>query len=78
MFGGPGWMDSEHFDIEAKAEGDPSREEENLMVQSLLEDRFKLVIHRETRQLPIYTLVVSKSGKTGPQLTTHSDDAKCS
>jgi len=77
MFGGPGWMDSEHFDIEAKAEGDPSREEENLMVQSLLEDRFKLVVHRETRQLPIYTLVVSKSGKTGPQLTAHSDDAKC-
>src|SRR5579862_8058601 len=45
MFGGPGWMDSQHFDVEAKAEGDPGREEENLMVQSLLEDRFKLVTH---------------------------------
>jgi len=77
IFGGPGWIDTEYFDIEAKAEGNPSREEESLMVQSLLEGRFKLVVHHETRQLPIYALVLSKAGKTGPQLTMHSDDAKC-
>ena len=77
IFGGPGWIDTEHFDIEAKAEGDPNREEESLMVQSLLEDRFKLVVHHETRQLPTYALLLSKNGKTGPQLTKHSDDAKC-
>jgi uncharacterized protein (TIGR03435 family) len=77
IFGGPGWIDREHFDIEAKAEGNPSREEVNLMAQSLLEDRFKLVVHRETRQLPIYALVRSKAGRTGPQLVEHSDSSKC-
>ena len=77
IFGGPGWIDSERFDIEAKAEGNPSPEQESLMVQSLLEDRFKLVMHREPRQLPIYALVLSKAGKTGPQLVKHSDSAKC-
>jgi uncharacterized protein (TIGR03435 family) len=72
IFGGPSWIDTEHFDIDAKSEGDPSRKEVNLMAQALLEDRFKLVVH-----LPIYALVLSKAGKTGPQLTKHSDDAKC-
>ena len=47
------------------------------MLQSLLEDRFKLVLHHETRQLPIYALVLSSPGKTGPQLIPHSIDAKC-
>jgi uncharacterized protein (TIGR03435 family) len=77
VLGGPGWIDSEHFDIEAKAEGDPSGDRENLMLQSLLADRFKLVVHHETRQLPVYALVLAKAGKTGPLLTPHSDDAKC-
>ena len=77
IFGGPGWIDSEHFEIEARAEGNPGREQMQLMVQSLLEDRFKLVLHHETRQLPIYALMQAKPGKTGPQLTVHSGDAKC-
>jgi len=73
----PNWDNSEHFDIEAKAEGNPSRDQINLMVQSLLADRFKLVVHRETRQLPIYALVLSKAEKTGARLQPHSDDTKC-
>ena len=77
MFGGPGWIDKQHFDIEARAEGNPSNEQERLMLQSLLEDRFKLMLHHETRQLPIYALVLSSPGKTGPQLIPHSSDAKC-
>ena len=77
IFGGPGWIDSERFDIEARAEGNPGNEQIPLMVQSLLEDRFKLVMHHETRQLPIYALVLSKPGETGPQLTPHSGNAKC-
>jgi uncharacterized protein (TIGR03435 family) len=77
IFGGPGWIDSEHFDIEARAAGDPTREQDNLMLQSLLEDRFKLVLHHEMRQLPVYALVIAKPGKTGPQLVSHSDAAKC-
>lgn len=77
IVGGPGWIDTEHFDIEAKAKGNPSAEQVNLMAQSLLEDRFKLVVYHESRQLPIYALVLSKAGKTGPQLVEHSDNAKC-
>lgn len=77
IFGGPKWIDSEHFDIEARAMGDPARAQMKLMVQSLLEDRFKLVMHHETRQVPVYALVVAKPGKIGPQLIPHSDGAKC-
>jgi hypothetical protein len=69
IFGGPSWIDSQHFDIEARAEGNPGKEQERLMVQSLLEDRFKLVLHHETRQLPIYTrLWYRRSEKQGLSL----------
>jgi uncharacterized protein (TIGR03435 family) len=77
LSGLPTWRDSEHFDIEARAEGDPPREQNWLMIQSLLADRFKLVVHYETRQLPEFALVLLKAGKTGPQLKLHSDDTKC-
>jgi uncharacterized protein (TIGR03435 family) len=79
LVGGPDWdrLLSEHFDIEAKATGNPSKEHENLMLQSLLADRFKLVAHHETRQLPVFALVLAKPGKLGPQLTPHVVDAKC-
>jgi uncharacterized protein (TIGR03435 family) len=77
LVGGPTWMDSEHFDIEAEVEGDPSAEEKRLMLQSLLADRFKLTVHHETRQLPAFALVMDKAGKLGPQLQPHSQDAKC-
>jgi uncharacterized protein (TIGR03435 family) len=51
--------------------------QKQLMLQSLLQDRFKLVIHHETRQLPIYALVLAKAGKIGPQLIPHTDNANC-
>jgi uncharacterized protein (TIGR03435 family) len=77
IFGGPAWIDSALFNIEARADGNPGNAQTNLMVQSLLEDRFKLVLHHETRQLPIYALVLAKPGKIGPQLIQHSGEAKC-
>jgi uncharacterized protein (TIGR03435 family) len=66
--GGPGWIASTGFDIQARAAagtGERSRQQVLQMLQSLLADRFHLVLHRETRQLPVYNLVV---GKTGPRL----------
>ena len=60
--GGPDWVNSEHYQIEAKADGKASRDQILLMLQALLEDRFQLKIHRETRQLPVYALAISKSG----------------
>jgi uncharacterized protein (TIGR03435 family) len=71
--GAPGWIDSEHYDIEAKADdssadvqrrlsSDDQGAHLRLMVQSLLADRFKLALHYETKELPIYALVVAKNG----------------
>jgi uncharacterized protein (TIGR03435 family) len=68
MRGGPDWIDSDRFDIVAKADvtqGDLKREQWNLMIQALLEDRFKLVLHRETKEMPVYALV---AGKNPPKL----------
>ena len=62
VVGGPGWMQSERYEIDAKADGNASRDQMFLMLQSLLEDRFQLKIHRETRDLPVYALVAAKGG----------------
>jgi len=64
--GGPGWINSAHYDLEAKAEGSPAAAQLRLMMQTLLEDRFQLKVHRETRELPVYELSVAKGG---PKLT---------
>jgi uncharacterized protein (TIGR03435 family) len=61
--GGPGWADSDQFDIVAKAENpDATRDEIRSMLQTLLADRFKLMVHRETKQVPAYSLVLGRSG----------------
>jgi uncharacterized protein (TIGR03435 family) len=60
--GGPGWINSDHYDIQAKAEGNPSPDQMKLMLQTLLRDRFKLALHWETKELPIYVLTVAKGG----------------
>jgi uncharacterized protein (TIGR03435 family) len=65
IVGGPSWMESDRYDIQAKTDcsgGSFSRERVRLMVQSLLEDRFQLKAHMETRELPIYNLVTTKDG----------------
>jgi uncharacterized protein (TIGR03435 family) len=67
IIGGPGWADSAGFDIEAKADadaGEVSHEQVLKMIQALLVDRFQLVVHRETRQSPVYNLVTGKGGAT--------------
>jgi bla regulator protein blaR1 len=77
IVGTPNWVDSEHFDIEAETPGNPSEAEKRLMIQSLLADRFKLAVHHETRQFPVFALLLAESAKRGPQLQPHGDDAKC-
>jgi len=73
----PKWAQTDRFDIEARAEGNPTKDQMRLMMQSLLADRFKLALHMETRQLPVYALVLNKAGKLGPQLKPHPDDVSC-
>jgi uncharacterized protein (TIGR03435 family) len=67
--GGPGWVESLGFDIDAKVAGPDvetlkklSPRQRGSMLQSLLEERFKLKVHRETKVLPIYDLVIAKGG----------------
>lgn len=63
ILGGPSWIDSNRFDIEAKAEGSPGDEMmAGPMLQTLLEERFKLKVHRESREAPVYALILAKSG----------------
>ena len=59
--GGPGWLDSAHYDIEAKSETNISNDQMRVMLQALLHDRFKLMLHHDTKELPIYALTVAKS-----------------
>jgi len=73
VIGGPSWMESDRFDVLAKTDcsgGSFSRDRLQLMVQSLLEDRFHLKAHKETRELPTYNLVVAKDG---PKLKKSAD-----
>jgi uncharacterized protein (TIGR03435 family) len=68
LAGAPAWIRTQSYNIEAKAQGAPTKDQMRLMMQSLLADRFKLTTHIETRQMPIYALVVSREGKLGAQL----------
>jgi uncharacterized protein (TIGR03435 family) len=90
--GGPTWLRSTAFDIQAKLDGSaadrlkklkPSERklERQQMLQALLSDRFKLIVHRESRELPVYMLVVAKNGpklresRLGETLPTETYDS---
>ena len=86
--GGPKWMDTDRFDIDATVDGSLSLAKlylpdgkgsaglAYLMLRTLLADRFKLVVHTETRQVPIYALTVArKDNALGAQL--HKSDVDC-
>src|SRR5262249_46906726 len=67
--GGPKWLNSENFTIEAKVDSSTPLPQGNagflqlsLMLQSLLAQRFKLSVHKETREAPVYELLVAKGG----------------
>lgn len=73
ILGGPAWLDSATFDIDAKSgaevdqrlkamSGDDAAQQKRLMVQTLLKDRLAFSSHEETRQLPVYDLVLAKGG----------------
>src|SRR5687767_3786878 len=57
LVGGPAWIDADQFDVEARGPADLTPARGQAMLRDLLADRFKLVTHPETRQLPIYRLV---------------------
>jgi uncharacterized protein (TIGR03435 family) len=61
--GGPEWATSDRFDIIAKAEGKPTLSQIHAMMRTLLVDRFALKTHRETRDMPIYELVLARTDR---------------
>ena len=76
--GGASWIDSQRYDIDAKEEESQAaeehklpfekvREHNQLMMQSLLADRFKLKVSHQTKELPVYALVVAKNGPKPPE-----------
>lgn len=71
----PAWITRERFDISAKIPDDAAPGQQRSMLQSLLEGRFKLRVRRETRDQPIYTVVIARSdGRLGPRLKQSSAD----
>jgi uncharacterized protein (TIGR03435 family) len=60
--GGPAWVRSDRFAIEARAAGDPAPDQIRGMLQSLLAERFNLTLRRETRTLALYELVAADGG----------------
>ena len=84
LVGGPGWLTTDRYDLIAKLEGDPgpvfapgatAPNPMQLALRNLLEDRFKLKVHRETREMDIYALVMAKpGGGPGPNLKPTTQD----
>jgi len=60
--GGPDWIESARFDIAAKLPAGSSKAKVPEMLQTLLEDRFKLTLHRETKDHAVYALMAAKGG----------------
>jgi len=67
LTGGPAWLESDRFDIVAKASERASPDEMRRMLQTLLADRFTLAVHTDQKVMPAYALIVGKAGaKLGP------------
>jgi uncharacterized protein (TIGR03435 family) len=62
---GPAWLDTERFDVNATMPPDTTKEQFKIMLQNLLAERFNLKIHHDTKELPMYALLV---GKNGPKM----------
>jgi uncharacterized protein (TIGR03435 family) len=76
--GGPDWMDSQHFNIEAVTPGDvePTRLEQMQMLRALLLERFSLKFHRQDKEMQIYALSLAKGGPKLKAAATPDDPPK--
>jgi uncharacterized protein (TIGR03435 family) len=73
----PKCVSTDSFVIDARAPGNPTKDQMRLMLRSLLADRFKLAVHFENQQAPVLALVLDRPGKTGPRLRPHSAGLAC-
>jgi uncharacterized protein (TIGR03435 family) len=76
IVGGPAWQNNDKFDINAVAENAKLSTDQMLdLLKTLLADRFKLKVHTETREVPIYALALARSdGKTGAKMTPSTEN----
>lgn len=73
IVGAPAWLSTERYDVQAEAGGNPSRDDLKQMMRNLLADHFKLVVHREHRQVPLFELKVARPDSgLGPGLVKAS------
>src|SRR6202042_2253509 len=73
----PKWVDTDVIEIDAKASGNPTKDQMRLMMQSLLAERFHLAVHYETQEMPVYAMTLIKPGTWGPKLIRHDDGPSC-
>src|SRR5215831_13553743 len=73
----PRWVYNERFDIEARANDEPTKDQMRAMMRSLLRDRFTLVVHTEQQTQAIFDLELARRGQIGPRLRAHQTDEKC-
>jgi bla regulator protein BlaR1 len=74
----PKWVTEDRYNVQAKAaDSNPTKDQMRLMMQALLADRFKLAVHFETQETPVFALVPAKPGKLGPKLLPHSEGPSC-
>jgi len=67
--GGPDWINTAHFDIDARADGNPSQDQMLEMLRTMLTDRFKLVVHKDVKESPVYALTLARrDGRLGPRM----------
>jgi uncharacterized protein (TIGR03435 family) len=59
---GPAWLDTERYDIVAKAAADATNDQHQLRLRALLAERFRLAVHRETKEASVFALVIAKNG----------------
>jgi uncharacterized protein (TIGR03435 family) len=68
----PAWSDDMRFDVEARTQGSPTKDDMRAMVRSMLEDRFQLKLHTETKQTDVLRLEVVHPGKLGPAIRPYA------
>src|ERR1700685_4251134 len=74
---GPGWIDTDKFDLVATIPAGTTVPQFHQMFQSLLAERFKLVVHHESRQVPVYELVIAKNGPKLKESTAGGGGGGC-
>jgi uncharacterized protein (TIGR03435 family) len=74
LVGAPSWISTKRYDLNAKVEDSPAPSQQ-VFVRVLLKDRFKLAVHNETREMPIFALAVARTdGRLGSQLSKSAFD----